>query len=398
MATFVHTADWQLGKPFARIADDEQRGRVQRERLDAVRRIGDVVRGCGARFVVVAGDLFDSTTPKDATVAHALAAIGSLGVPVYAIPGNHDHGGPDSLWERPFFRREQAAVAPNFHLLLERVPVVLDDAVILPCPLLRRHEPEDPTGWLRGHDFAAHGQRPRIVLAHGGVQSFGGGAEGDGEDLPGQANAIDLGRLPAAEIDYVALGDWHGFLPVGSGALGDKACYPGTHEPDRFPREGQRMGRVAVVEATRGGSAHVAEVVVGRMRWMRRAVDLGAEGPAGLEAVLRTLAADRADDCLVDLSLAGAVSLVDRSRLDTLLDDWRAKLVRLDVEDLVVVVPSDDEVKDLADRPADPIIGRVAAELVARIEAGGEGGGDARMALRILHGLVQEAAAGGGTA
>ena len=124
--------------------------------------------------------------------------------------------------------------------------------------------------------------------------------------------------------------------------------------------------------------------------------DLGAEGPAGLEAVLRALAADRADDCLVDLSLAGAVSLADRSRLDTLLDDWRAKLVRLDVEDRVIVVPSDEEVRNLADRPADPIIGRVAAELVARIEAGGDGSDDARMALRILHGLVQEAAAGGG--
>ena len=31
MTTFIHSADWQLGKPFARIADDEQRGRVQRE-------------------------------------------------------------------------------------------------------------------------------------------------------------------------------------------------------------------------------------------------------------------------------------------------------------------------------------------------------------------------------
>lgn len=398
MPTFVHTADWQLGKPFARVADDEQRGRVQRERLDAVRRIGEVVRDRGARFVVVAGDLFDSATPKDATVAHALAAIGSLGVPVYAIPGNHDHGGPDSLWERPFFRREQAAVAPNFHLLLERTPLVRDDAVILPCPLLRRHEPEDPTAWLRGHDFAPHGDLARIVVAHGGVHSFSGSAQGDGEDRPGQANAIDLARLPAAEIDYVALGDWHGFLPVGSGPVAGKAWYPGTHEPDRFPREGQSMGRVAVVEAMRGGPARVVETVVGRLRWMRRDVDLAAEGPAALEATLHALAAGRADDCLVDLSLTGDVSLADRSRLDTLLDDWRAKLVRFDVEDRVVVVPSDDEVRNLADRPADPIIGRVAAELVARITAGGEAGDDARTALRILHGLVQEAAAGGGSA
>jgi DNA repair exonuclease SbcCD nuclease subunit len=389
MTTFIHSADWQLGKPFARIADDEQRGRVQRERLEAVRRIGDIARQRQATFVVVAGDLFDSVTPKDATISHALAAIGSIGVPVYAIPGNHDHGGPDSLWERPFFRRQREAVAPNFHILLGREPIERDDALLLPCPLLRRHEPDDPTTWLRRWEPAGGDQRPRIVIAHGSTRSFAGGALGnsvDGEEA-GQANAIDLGRLPIDRLDYIALGDWHGFLKVG-----EKAWYSGAHEIDRFPKADQLPGQVAAVTVSRGGLPAVEALPTGKFRWLRREVTLGDDGPGALDRILREATGSRYDDCLMELVLSGAVSLSDRGRLDMLLDDWRAGLVRLDLEDGVRLVPSEEELRSLTDRPGDPIIARVAAELVARKDAGGEAAGVALAALRLLHRLCRDGA------
>ena len=386
MTSFLHSADWQLGKPFARIADEEQRGRVQRERLEAVRRIGNVARDRKAAFVVVAGDLFDSATPKDATISHALAAIGSIGVPVYAIPGNHDHGGPDSLWERSFFRRQAEAVAPNFHILLERQPVERDDAVILPCPLLRRHEPDDPTTWLRRWRPAEGDQRPRIVIAHGSTRAFGGAALGnsvDGEEA-GQANAIDLGRLPLDKLDYIALGDWHGFLKVG-----EKAWYSGAHEIDRFPKADQRPGHVAAVTVSRGGLSVVEALPTGKLRWLRHEVALGDDGPGVLNRILRAAIGSRYDDCLVELVLTGAVSLADRSRLDTLLNDWRAGLVRLDLDDQVRLLPSDEEMRSLTER-SDPIISRVAAELVARKDAGGDEAAVALTAIRLLHGLCRD--------
>ena len=387
MTTFLHSADWQLGKPFARIADEEQRGRVQRERLEAVRRIGDVARDRRAAFVVVAGDLFDSATPKDATISHALAAIGSIGVPVYAIPGNHDHGGPDSLWERPFFRRQREAVAPNFHMLLDRRPVERDDAVLLPCPLLRRHEPDDPTAWLRRWKPDSGDERPRIVIAHGSTRSFGGTTLGnsvDGEEA-GQANAIDLGRLPLTEIDYVALGDWHGFLEVGA-----KAWYAGAHEIDRFPKADQRPGQTACVSVSRGGMPAVEVHQTGRLRWLRHEVVLGEDGPDRLDRLLRESAGARYDDCLVELVLSGTVSLVDRGRLDTLLDDWRAGLIRLDLDDQVRLLPSDEETRSLTER-SDPIIARVAAELFSKKDSGGDEAAVALTAIRLLHGLCCDA-------
>ena len=399
MITFLHTADWQIGKPFASIADPAKRARVQQERIECIRRIGQVVRERRAAFVIVAGDLFDSPTPSNATVATALGAIASLEVPVYCIPGNHDHGGPDSLWEQPFFKREHHRLAANFHLLLEPDPLVVDlpgtdgaskdgeraSVVLLPCPLRRRHEADDPTAWIRGLDFTPFGNRPRIVIAHGSTTVFSGGGsagsatratgpgnttQADDEDPAVTAvNTLALDRLPGSEIDYLALGDWHGFL-----AAGPKACYSGAPEIDRFPKPGQQPGHVAVVTVSRGGEPRVEQVATGRFRWLVTAIALGDEGPKQLDDWLteasRAAAAGEAsfDACLARLEVSGSVSLAERAEFDRIVESWTARLLRLDLDDQTVLAPSAEEIRDLAERPGDPIIARVAAELVAMLE------------------------------
>lgn len=424
MITFVHTADWQIGKPFASIADPAKRARVQQERIEVIRRIGAVVRERRAAFVIVAGDLFDSPTPTNATVAAALGAIAALGVPVYCIPGNHDHGGPDSLWEQSFFKREHRRLAANFHLLLEPRPVVVEipgpagtpvKAVLLPCPLRRRHEADDPTGWLRSLDFTPFGELPRIVIAHGSTTIFAPGGAGshggfvgpgstsqadDEEPGAGSVNTLALDRLPLDELDYLALGDWHGFL-----AAGPKAFYSGAPEIDRFPKPGQRPGHVAVVTATRRTAPRVEPVATGRFRWLVHAVALGQEGPGHLDDWLseatRPVAAGESgfDTCLARLEVSGSVSLGERSELDRIVESWSARLLRLDLDDRTVIAPSATEVRELAERPGDPIIARVATELVAMVEGktvpgGGESPPDhdvVRHAIHILHSLVATA-------
>ena len=116
---FIHTADWQIGKPFARIDDAHKSALVQQDRLNMLQRIGEAAKEHRAEFILVAGDLFDTPTVTKATVSAACSAIGSLGIPVLAIPGNHEHGGPASIWEQPFFQREQASLAPNFRIILK---------------------------------------------------------------------------------------------------------------------------------------------------------------------------------------------------------------------------------------------------------------------------------------
>ena len=56
---FFLTADWQIGRPF-KWFPDEMAGRLQAARLDTIDRIGALAKTQDARFVLVAGDVFDA--------------------------------------------------------------------------------------------------------------------------------------------------------------------------------------------------------------------------------------------------------------------------------------------------------------------------------------------------
>ena len=99
MVRFLHTSDWQLGMTRHYLAPEAQ-ARFTADRIDAVRSIGDLARRVGAQFVVVAGDVFEHANLPDADLARAAGAISEMGVPVHLLPGNHDHTGPGSVWER----------------------------------------------------------------------------------------------------------------------------------------------------------------------------------------------------------------------------------------------------------------------------------------------------------
>lgn len=380
--TFLHTADWQLGKPFARVSDVAKRSALQAERLACIRRIAAEARNRQAAFVLVAGDLFDSPSPVNATVAGACEALGAMEVPVLVIPGNHDHGGPGSLWQQPFFTRQREQLAPNLRVLLAPEPAILEQAIIFPAPLLRRADAADPTAWIRTAfdrpDLPP--DIPRIVLAHGSVQGFEAAADDEDEE-PRATNRIDLARLPDAGIDYIALGDWHGTKQVSP-----KAWYSGTPETDRFPRGPDHApGHVLVVQATRGQPPQVHQCPTGRLHWdvadHRFTDDRDLDAfRAGLDARI----SGRGQDSLLRLALDGSLGLAASRRLTDYLAGLDALLLRLKLEDRVAIAPTPDEVRALAERPDDPLISSVARRL---LEAAGTDADAAvaRLALRELH-------------
>jgi len=383
-ARFLHTADWQLGRPFARVEDPAKRARLQQERLDVLARIGAAAKEHAAEFILVAGDVFDSPHANKSTVAAACSALGAIGLPIYLIPGNHDHGGPDSLWEQAFFRREAASLSPNLHVLLQAEPVELAHAIILPCPLLRRHDASDTTQWLRSADLIASlpADKTRIVLAHGSTQRFDS-VSGDGDPDDHATNILDLSRLPANAYDYIALGDWHGAKQV---AL--NAWYSGTPELDRFPRgENYAAGHVLLVEANRGSSPLVRLISTARLGWHQTEFMLtGDGGVEELAAHLDRLIGSRAGTDLLRLDLHGTVSLEGAARLQAVLESYQARLLRFKLNDRTVTAASEMEIMALTQRGNDPLISRVAAKLVARANAGdSEDAVIARLALRELH-------------
>ncbi|MFZ0409775.1 MAG: DNA repair exonuclease [Cyanobium sp.] len=392
MTRFLHTADWQIGKPYLSIEDDRKRFRLQQERLQAIGRIGEVARRHAVNFVLVAGDLFDSPTVPNAAVMEVMEAIGSLEIPVLVIPGNHDHGASGSLWFRSDLRRQQRQRAPNLQLLLERQPLELDSALLLPCPLLRRRESQDPSAWLTALDWSSLPRhKPRIVLAHGGVQGFGGRDYEASEESPSPGgNQLDLGRLPEAEIDYIALGDWHNLRQVSP-----RAWYCGTPEPDRFDQgEDNLRGQVLVVEASRGALPSVTVAATGRLGWHNLAVHFSQDDDLDrFAARLGTLLEGRVARDLLRLEVSGSLSLAAQRRYEALIQELRDQLLRLRLKGQCQATPQAAELQALTERPADPLIAAVASQLCQRLDqqeiAADGAAAVTRAALCQLHALVE---------
>ncbi|MBB5037897.1 metallophosphoesterase family protein [Prosthecobacter dejongeii] len=392
--TFLHTADWQIGKPFARIEDEQKRAIARQERVRVIERLGQVAQDKEARFMVVAGDVFDSPTPDKGTVSAACAAIGQLGLPVYVIPGNHDHGGPGSLWGQAFFLQEQRALAPNLHVLLKAEPVELEDVVLLPCPLLRQHDASDTTAWIRGLDLSVWQNKPRLIIAHGSVQDFGPG--GDEEEAGDAANRLDLARLPLAELDYVALGDWHGMKKV-SPAGPCAAWYSGTPEPDRFPRgEGNLPGNVLAVTVERGTPAQVLPISTARLTWHDVEFHLTDDAAVKrLEDLLPTLVQGRTGQDLLRLTLQGSLGISAWGELERVLETWRSRLLRLRLHSRVGIDPSEDEIAGLLTRADAPLAARVASRLLEESQSPEATVAErARQSLLILHAALTRSSGG----
>lgn len=388
MSRFIHTADWQIGKPFARVDDPDKRALLRRERVEVLKRIGRLAAEQKAEFVLVAGDLFDSTTPDKSTVSAACSAIGAIGLPVVAIPGNHDHAGPGSIWAQEFFLREQRALAPNLRVLLVAEPFEMGGTVLLPCPLTLRQQAEDPTTWLRDPSALSvlDANKPRIVLAHGSIQGFTS-ADADDEGAPA-GNLLAIERLVMEQFDYVALGDWHGTKQVA-----DKVWYSGTPEVDRFVKGGGHdPGNVLLVDLpTRGQAPRIQPFRTSGFNWLSEEFSLvGSESLPALQARLDQLLGGRAQSDLLELTISGYVGLQDGQVLKNLLESMRSRLLRLKLDSSVQFIPSDEEVRALTGRAGDPLIASVAGRLR---EMTGPGVGDQELAQRAFRELYAVVAA-----
>ncbi|MBG7608101.1 MAG: DNA repair exonuclease [Verrucomicrobia bacterium] len=381
--TFLHTADWQLGKPFASIRDESKRNRLQQERLQCIRNLGKIASETKASFILVAGDLFDSSQATKTTVSAACSAIGSLGIPVLAIPGNHDHAGPGSIWDQDFFKREQEQLAPNLRVLTAQEPVILPDAIILPAPLLRRHEPGDPTSWIRAavSEIELPADLPRIVLAHGTIQGFGSTQEDDDGETT-VMNWIDLSSLPEEHLDFIALGDWHGTKQIHT-----KAWYSGTPEIDRFPKgEGNDPGNVLQVTVARSTPPLVEKIQTGRFTWKEMNFRFSDDESLDLFSTkLDEIIGNSGDESLLRLTLEGSLGINSAGRLEKLLESLDSRLIRLKLDNRVTIAPSEEEMIALTQRSGDPLISSVASQLVADLQGNAEDAAIARLALRELH-------------
>jgi DNA repair exonuclease SbcCD nuclease subunit len=360
---FIHTADWQLGKPFGRMPD-EVRTALQEARLDAIDAIGKLAADKSAADVLVAGDVFDTFEPGERVVRQALTRMGRAKCRWWLLPGNHDYARAEGLWAR--LARD---APPNVRALVVAEPVAAGEhAAILPAPLLYRRTSDDPTKAFA--DMATAPGVHRIGLAHGPVQSFSSAAA---------MNLIPADRAQRSGLDYLALGDWHGF-----NRIGDRTAYSGTPEADDFDRE--ITGGAVLVEIAGPGAVPVlSHHPLGRFTWLNETWTL--DGVTGLDAQLGALRAEADLARLVlRLKVSGMLSLADRvaarERLESELG-LEVRWLNLDLKDLFAK-PTEN---DLGDIDAHGVL-RVAAERL--LEMVKEEGPQARLASAALERMFVE--------
>ena len=366
MVRFIHTADWQIGKPYRRVKDEQKRFKLRQERLNAISRIREAAQMNGSKFVLIAGDLFDSPTPSSSSVTEVLEIIGEINVPVIVIPGNHDHGALGTVWHTDNFKKYQKQMAPNLSLLLEIDPFEIEEAVILPCPLVRNKDNTDPTLWLRNFNWNTISiSKPRIVLAHGSVREFGGQNYNLDEETPSRANnLVNLDQLPIDEIDYIALGDWHNLKQVS-----ENAWYSGTPEPDRFDQgDNNNRGQVLQVDVTRLQKPEVKSIATGRIKWHNLNFRFNSDKDLDrFERQVEDLTAGHVSRDLLRVEISGALSLSGYSRFELLKADLENKLIRLRIKGECHKVPESDELEKLTSGIQDPLIAQVAGKLKERL-------------------------------
>ncbi|MDT1064368.1 DNA repair exonuclease [Paracoccus sp. CPCC 101403] len=357
----IHTADWQLGKPFGRFPV-EVANALSEARLDAVDRLASAAARQGARHILVAGDVFDNVDPGDRVVTQALSRMEGANVTWWLMPGNHDHARPGGLWSR--VRR---LAAPQVRIVDSPEPREIEEgAWLLPAPLEHRKTVSDPTAAMV--EMATPAGALRIGIAHGSITEFGATGE--------SSNLIPPDRARSAGLDYLALGDWHGHLVVG-----DRTAYSGTPEIDRFGRE--EVGSCIAVDVRSGDAPSLTPTETGRYRWLSRRWEIQtAENIEREAAGLRSEA--RLSDVLLQLKLSGVASVADRVAATAALEDRLAHEVRhLDLDASGLATQPTEE--DVARIDVQGALAGAAAALRARAMGGGLDAAIAALALQRLY-------------
>jgi DNA repair exonuclease SbcCD nuclease subunit len=360
---FIHTSDWQLGKPFGRMLPDA-RAALQEARLDVIDTIAKLARSEAAPLVLVAGDVFDSPEPGDRIFRQALGRMKAVSdVRWHLLPGNHDPARADGLWSRLL-----GEAPDNVSVSLTPEPVQLDDtAWLLPAPLQHKRALSDPTAWFDSALTPAGAHR--IGLAHGGITSFTTSSD--------TANLIAPDRATRAGLSYLALGDWHGHR-----AINAMTRYSGTPEPDDFGREETGMVLVVNLQAL-SAAPDVTAHQTNRYHWAQ--CDWTLTSAEDLDLHLRALAPGVARNNLVArIKLSGLLSLAERVQVRISLETELANEMRwldLQLGDLYVR-PTDT---DLAEIDAHGVLRAAADKLRAMASESGPAARQAGMALERLY-------------
>ena len=377
---FLHTSDWQLGMPFRN--ETHKAASLRRARIDVVKQIMALAEKERVDFVIAAGDLFDDNRIDYKVIEEVAAILSSSPVPVYLLPGNHDPLTQDS----PYVRCQELFIGNTFVLNREEPVAVYKAtekgvwveknpdsaaassssspasqklATLYPCPARNRQSNLDPTRWIPARQPV---DGIRIGVAHGSVDIP------KPDDFPIARNATTT-----RELDYLALGHWHGVKQIN-----DRTWYCGAPESTSFGQP--NAGKVLLVEfmpdkdgGVSSAPPRVTERHVARYIWEEMERELHSE--ADVDALIKELDQDANPQTLLRLRCRGSLPQPQLDRVEQLSSE-RLFHLKLELSDLML--------GDGNYHYKQPLLAEMAAILTAKTGASGDEAEIARRALSRL--------------
>jgi DNA repair exonuclease SbcCD nuclease subunit len=291
----LHTSDLQLDAPFAFLGEVGQRHREQL--LKTFDEILDLAQRENYQLLLISGDLFDSNRPGQSTVDHVVNRLSGASIPVCILPGNHDPFDSRSIYRRAVF-------PPNVTIFTDKLKVKVYpelDLAVYGNAVLGVGRDEAPLANLQPSEKVQW----HVAMAHGNVV---GGLVKDPE------RPILQSDIASSGMDYVALGDWHGFGDHSQEKV--RAFYSGSPEPMAFDQ--RDAGHVASVSLGVEG-VKVEKKRVGKVQAEQLHLDVSGK----TEAELLDLILDQASsEMMLALTLKGLTTpgmVIDTSRMEEVL-------------------------------------------------------------------------------
>jgi DNA repair exonuclease SbcCD nuclease subunit len=328
---FIHSSDWQLGMTRAFLSD-EASARFSQDRINAISRLGKLATEHDAKFIIVAGDVFESNQLSRQTLIRALDALESLPVPVFLLPGNHDPLDGSSI----FLTKEFQNAGKHIFVLRDMTPVEVPNCPgveVVGAPWRTKHPSSDLCRDLADALGPANGVT-RIAVAHGQVDTLS-------PDLS-RPDIIDLARAEQAieeeRFHYLGLGDRHSVTEVGSTA---RIWYSGAPVATAFDEVD--ANKALLVELGTETPCRVEPLDVGA--WSFIAEERSMNGTDDLADLDKWLGELPNKECTaVKVGFEGSINLATAAELDELMDtkaELFASLRRRERTTNLAVVPDE---------------------------------------------------------
>jgi len=233
--SFIHSSDLQIGMPFKFLKRDSAIEMMKADRLDSLNSIGKEAKSRGAEFVLIAGDLFDSSLTSRPLVEKVCQSISRFPCDVYVLAGNHEWKDSNSnILESDLFLKQAPG---NLKVLQPGINPISDDTEIFAVPVTGTHNQQEiiDSGLSQ---IPKSKNKFRILAMHGQLDSI----------MPLSQAKIRIETikelLDSGQVDYVALGDRHSttnclYPDLMQDVMTDRVFYSGAPEPTDFNEQHQ---------------------------------------------------------------------------------------------------------------------------------------------------------------